>query len=229
MEPVKYAGRDSLAPIATAVRSGIRVLNRHLIWGLAAAFAVVVGLVAGMLLLHPGNAELKTGTLLKTARPIPAFALNGSDGRPYTNEDLKGHWTLMFAGYTYCPDVCPTTLAEMKALSAKLGPAAAALKVLFVSVDPERDTPEKLGKYVHYFSADFAAATADPAVLEQLGRSTGFVFTKVPGGTPDAYLIDHSAGLILIDPEGRVAGYFSPPFQIDAMAQDLAPLLTRGS
>lgn len=203
--------------------------NRHLYWGLAAAFAVLIGITAGMLMFDPHNTELKTGTLLKTPKTIAAFALNGSDGRPFTDADLRGHWTLVFAGYTYCPDVCPTTLTEMKALRAKLGAEAARLRVLFVSIDPERDTPEKLAKYVHYFSPDFEAATAAPTVLENLGRDLGFVFTKVPGGTPDAYLMDHSASLILIDPAARVAGYFSPPFQLDAMAKDLAPLLKRGA
>jgi protein SCO1/2 len=197
-------------------------------WGIAAAFAVLVGVFAGMLVLAPDNVDLKTGTLLKTPKPVPAFVLDGSDGQPLTQANLLGHWTLVFAGYTYCPDVCPTTLIELKALRGKLGDDAGRLKVLFISIDPERDTPEKLDKYVHYFSPDFTAATAAPAVLEELGRNLGFVFTKVPGGTPQAYLMDHSAALILMDPQGRVAGYFSPPFQIDAMAQDLAPLLARG-
>jgi protein SCO1/2 len=205
------------------------VQNRYLFWGLAAALAVIVGITVGMLMFSPGNTELKTGTLLKTPKTIPSFALNGSDGKPFTQADLTGHWTLVFAGYTYCPDVCPTTLTELKALDGKLGADAGQLKVLFVSIDPERDTPEKLAKYVHYFSPDFEAATADPATLETLGRNLGFVFTKVPGGTADAYLMDHSAALILIDPQARVAGYFSPPFQLDAMAQDLLPLLKPGS
>jgi protein SCO1/2 len=206
-----------------------RVQNRYLVWGLAAAFAVLVGITAGMLMFDPGNTELKTGTLLKTPRTIADFTLQGADGKPFTKANLSGHWTLVFAGYTYCPDVCPTTLTEMKALRGKLGAEAERLQITFISIDPERDTPEKLDKYVHYFSPDFTAATADPAVLEKLGSSLGFVFTKVPGGTADAYLMDHSAGLILIDPQARVAGYFSPPFQLDAMAQDLVPLLKRGS
>jgi len=97
--------------------------------------------------------------------------------------------------------------------------------VLFISVDPARDTPQALAQYVHYFGADFHGATADDAELEKLGKDLGFVYLKVPGTTPDNYLMDHSAALMLINPKAELAGYLSPPFDAATIAKDLKNLI----
>ena len=195
--------------------------------GIAAALALVIGVLVGGILLKPGDVEISSGTLLPQPRPIVDFSLSGSDGQAFTKASFSGHWSLIFAGYTFCPDVCPTTLTELKGVLSKLGTDAGKLQVVFISVDPERDTPERLAQYVHYFSPDFRAATGDVAALEKLGQSLGFVFVKVPGATPESYLMDHSAALMLVNPQAELVGYLTPPFKADAIAADLKPMLQR--
>lgn len=221
---LQYAARAVPVPRENEER---RLQHRVLILSLAAAGALLLGLFAA-LSLRPQAAEFRSGTLLETPRAISDFALIGGDGQPFTKADLQGHWSLIFAGYTFCPDVCPTTLATLKAMQAKLGPDAQRLQVVFLSVDPERDTPPRLAQYVRYFSPDFRAATGEVPALEKLGENLGFVFAKVLGATPETYLMDHSAALMLVDPKAELAGYLTPPFKAEAMAADLKPLLERG-
>ena len=199
--------------------------NGVLKWAAAGAFAVLLGIAAGMFVLRPQVVSITSGTLLKTPRAIDDFQLGSASGLPFTRADLAGHWTVVFAGFTFCPDVCPTTLTELKAVNARLGDAAKDVRFLFLSVDPERDTPEKIGKYVAFFDPAFLGATGEPAALEKLGANLGFVYAKVPGATPDSYTIDHSTALILIDPQARIAGYLTPPFKPDVMAADLKAIV----
>ena len=199
--------------------------NGVLKWAAAAAVAVLLGIVAGMFVLRPQVLSITSGTLLKTPRPIDDFQLASASSAPFTKADLAGHWTVVFAGFTFCPDVCPTTLTELKAVNARLGDAAKNVRFLFLSVDPERDTPDKIAKYIAFFDPAFQGATGEPAALEKLGANLGFVYAKVPGATPDSYTIDHSTALILIDPQARIAGYLTPPFKPDAMAADLKAIV----
>ncbi|HWS77889.1 MAG TPA: SCO family protein [Thermomonas sp.] len=167
-------------------------------------------------------------TLLPNPRVLPAFSLQQSDGTPLTGDELKGHWTLVFLGFTHCPDVCPTTLAQLAAAQKQWAsiPAATRPRVLFISADPERDSPELTGQYAHGFHADTLAATAPIPQLETFARSLSLVFMKAPGpsGDPDDYSIDHSAGFALLDPQARMAGVIQPPFDVKAIAADIATL-----
>jgi len=199
--------------------------NGVLKWAAAGAFAVLLGIAAGMFALRPQVVTITSGTLLKTARPIDDFQITAASGAPFSKADLAGHWTVVFAGFTFCPDVCPTTLTEMKAVNARLGDAAKDIRFLFISVDPERDTPEKIGKYIAFFDPAFQGATGDTAALDKLGANLGYVYAKMPGATPDSYTIDHSTALILIDPQARIAGYLTPPFKPDTMAADLKAIV----
>ncbi len=203
--------------------------NRTLKWSLLAALAVLAGIAAALSVLRPASVELKSGTLLQPPRPIADFSLDGSDGKPYTRADLGGHWSVLYVGYTHCPDVCPTTLAQLKAVEKDLGTDAGKARFIFLSVDPERDTPQALGQYTHYFSPDFVAVTAPDAQLQALGANLGFVYEKVPGQTPQSYLMDHSSALILIDPQARLAGYLVPPFKTEDLVSDLKQLLEKSS
>lgn len=198
--------------------------NSLLRWSGIVAFAVLGGIFTGLFLLRPQVVDIRSGTLLKAPRAIEPFTLTSASGAPFTNADLAGHWTLVFAGFTFCPDVCPTTLAELKAVQAKLGDAGKQVRILFISVDPGRDTPEKIAAYIRFFSPEFIGATGDDAALESLGKNLGYIYAKVPGATPDSYTIDHSTALILINPQGQVAGYLTPPFKPEAMADDLQKL-----
>ena len=178
----------------------------------------------------PPAPPVKAVTLMPAPRALPAFSLQQSDGTALTTEDLAGHWTVVFIGFTYCPDVCPTTLAELAQAQKQWEalPESTRPRVLFVSVDPERDTPAKAGEYAHAFHPDTLAATADIPALEKFATSLGFVFMKVPGkgyaANPNDYSVDHSANIALLDPQGRLAGLIRPPFRPDAIATDMQAL-----
>ena len=210
------------------------MFNRTSGYILAAALAAGLGLLAAHHHLGgddaPAAPPLQTATLLPQPRELPAFNLRQSDGTPLVPGELAGHWTLVFLGFTFCPDVCPTTLAELAQAQKQWQalPEATRPRVLFVSVDPERDTPRKAGEYAHAFHADTLAATADVPALEKFATSLGFVFMKVPGKgfeqNPNDYSVDHSANIALLDPQGRLAGLIRPPFKPAAIADDLARL-----
>ena len=176
----------------------------------------------------PTLPAVKSATLLPNPRALPAFALQQSDGTPLTADELKGHWTLVFIGFTHCPDVCPTTLAELSGAQKQWAsiPEATRPRVLFVSADPERDTPELVGQYAHAFHPDSLAATAPLPQMEAFARSLSLVFMKVPGksGQADDYTLDHSAAVVLLDPQARMAGVIQPPFDVKAIAADLQAL-----
>lgn len=156
-------------------------------------------------------------------------ALRQSDGTQLLPGELKGHWTLVFLGFTHCPDVCPTTLAQLSQAQKRWEamPASVRPRVLFVSVDPERDNPDRIGEYAHGFHRDTMAATADVPALEQFARSLSMVFAKVPapeGAPADQYSVDHSATIAVLDPQARMAGVITPPFVPAAIAKDMLAL-----
>ena len=200
---------------------------------IVAALAAGLGLWASQRLHAPAAPApalpaTRAVTLLPTPRVLPAFALQQESGQPLTQDSLKGHWTVVFLGFTHCPDVCPTTLAELagaQKLWATL-PAATRPRVLFVSADPERDTPQLVAQYARAFHPDSLAATAPLPQLEAFARSLSLVFMKVPGasGDPADYSIDHSAALVLLDPQARMAGVTQPPFDMKGIAADLEML-----
>ena len=170
-------------------------------------------------------ATLKAVRLFPSPRAIPGFALEQSDGTPLTPQELQGRWTVVFLGFTHCPDVCPTTLTELAQSQAAWEslPEAVRPRVLFVSVDPARDTPAKTGEYAAYFHASTLAATAPEPALGQFAAGLGLVYMKVatPGGD---YTMDHSSALVVIDPQGRQAGLIRPPLVPADIAADLAAL-----
>lgn len=167
-------------------------------------------------------------TLLPTPRTLPAFSLQQAGGTALTQDTLKGHWTVVFLGFTHCPDVCPTTLAQLAGAQKQWAsmPDASRPRVLFVSADPERDTPQIVADYAHAFHPDTLAATAPIPQLEAFARSLSLVFMKAPGasGDPNDYSIDHSAALVLLDPQARMAGVVQPPFDMKGIAADLETL-----
>jgi protein SCO1/2 len=143
--------------------------------------------------------------VLAEPEPLPAFRLLGHDGAPFDNAALRGRWTFLFFGFTHCPDVCPTTLAVFAEALPRLG---ADTRLVLVSVDPERDTPERLGKYVAAFNPAFLGATGE---ISALAESLGVVYAKVPGAAPSSYSVDHSSSVLLVDPRGRFYGVLAAP------------------
>ncbi|MCI0750058.1 MAG: SCO family protein [Nevskiales bacterium] len=168
---------------------------------------------------------LHSGILLPTPRPVAPFALTRQDGVAFTEADLRGHWSLLFAGFTYCPDVCPTTLTVMKQVEQGLRDSRRALNAVFVSVDPERDTPEQLSRYVRYYSPTLTGITGPFEQLDRLCASLGIAYIKVPGTLPQNYTVDHSAVLVLVNPQGQVAAYFQPPHRVEALTADLTQMI----
>lgn len=189
------------------------------------AIALMVGLIAAIWLQQPATVAIQSGTMLQTPRPLGEFKAVDQNGAPVSRESLTGHWTLIFPGFTNCPDVCPTTLAMLAHVDKRLGSAAQNLRVDFLSVDPDRDTPDKLKSYAQAFDPSFIAMTAPEPELQHLARMLGVAYAKVPGKSDSDYTMDHSAALILIDPQARIAGYLTPPFDADKLTTDLQRLL----
>lgn len=207
-------------------RGAGRVSATYLI--LIAAVAAAFGLWLGSRAFAPAP-PLTAAVLYPTPRAVPDFRLSRSDGGTLTAADWKGRWTVAFFGYTNCPDVCPTTLATFKQALTTLQADGLAdrWRFDFISVDPERDTPERLASYVGYFSKDFVAATGTDEELTSLTRALGLVYAREPTGNGD-YTVDHSASAVIIDPSGREAGLFRPPFAAQAIAADMKALAGSG-
>jgi protein SCO1/2 len=154
------------------------------------------------------------------------FSLLDIDGKVRTLADFKGKVVVMFFGYTQCPDVCPTTLTEMQQAMALLGKQSDKVQVIFVTVDPERDTAEILKQYVPAFDKRFIGLRpADDAALEKVTKDFKIYYRKVPGSSPGSYTMDHTAGSYAFDPEGRLRLYIKHAQGPETLAHDLKELL----
>ncbi len=168
------------------------------------------------------------GLLWPQSRPLPAFQLTDQHGQAFGLEQLKGHWSLLFFGYTHCPDVCPMTLGILRAVKQQLltqQEVVANTQYVFVSVDGERDTPEVLAQYLRYFDQDFIGLTGSAEALKPLTDKLGIVFMQVPVAetdnteSTDNYFIDHTTSIVLVDPKGRMIGIFSSPHKVEDFSQ----------
>ncbi|MBD8642689.1 SCO family protein [Stenotrophomonas sp. CFBP 13724] len=215
------------------------MFNRNVGIILLIALAAGLGLLAAQKVFAPkaptGQPATEAITFYPQPRPLPDFNLAQSDGTRLISGELKGHWTLVFLGFTFCPDVCPTTLLELAEAQKQWETVPETLRprVLFVSVDPQRDSATQLGEYVHAFHKDTLAATGDVPSLEKFATSLGLVFQKVPGKAfdedPEDYTMEHSATLAVLDAEGRLAGIIRPPFNAPAIARDLQKLTEKSA
>jgi protein SCO1/2 len=151
--------------------------------------------------------------------------LRDADGRPRTLADFKGKVTVIFFGFTQCPDVCPTTLAELAQARKLLGPDGARVQGVFVSVDPARDTPEVLKAYVTTFGSDFVALHGTEDEIKAAAKQFKIFFNKVPGKTEGSYTIDHTAGSYVLDANGRVRLFTRYGVGAEKLAADLRILL----
>ncbi|TMH66060.1 MAG: SCO family protein [Betaproteobacteria bacterium] len=153
------------------------------------------------------------------------FRLIDHTGRPRTLADFRGKVVVLFFGYTQCPDVCPTTLSQLAATMQKLGPDAARVQVLFVTVDPERDTADLLARYVPAFNASFLGLYGDATATAETAKEFKILYQKQPGPNPGGYTVDHSAGTYLFDPQGRLRVFESYGQGPDVFAHDIRALL----
>ena len=211
------------------------MFTRPVVIALVAALLAGLGLMAGKRVFDRASASPWPATRaveLHAPREVPAFNLAQSDGTRLVPGELRGHWTLVYLGFTACPDVCPTTLAQLAQAQKRWQalPDSTRPRVLFVSVDPERDSPAKAGEYARAFHRDSLAASGDLPALENFAGALHLVFGKVPGKhfdeNPNDYAVDHSASIAVLDPEGRLAGLIRPPFDPAAIADDMT-LLTK--
>ncbi len=167
------------------------------------------------------------GSTYLEPKPAPPIEGIGQDGSPFALSEQAGKIVLVFFGYTYCPDVCPTTLAEFKQIKNALGKYAEEVEFVFVSVDPERDTPERLAEYVGAFDQDFRGIFIAPDQLPAVLKQYGAVAEKQPAasGDPGAYTIDHTARTYLIDPQGRLYLSYAFGTPTEDILSDIGELL----
>jgi protein SCO1 len=193
---------------------------------IAVGLAGLLVLAAGAMLATALRAGPKgaAGTLLASAIGGP-FHLVDQNGKPFGDADLKGKWHLVFFGYTHCPDVCPTTLNDLSLALDKLGKARDAVGIVFISVDPERDTPAVLKSYVESFDAPIVALTGTADEVKAAAKAYRVYYAKHPrddGG----YDMDHSAVIYVMDPKGRFTATFTPDSTAEAIADRLQKLLS---
>jgi protein SCO1/2 len=153
------------------------------------------------------------------------FQLVDHNGKPRTLADFRGKVVVLFFGYTQCPDVCPATLAQLAEVNKRLGPDASRVQVLFVTVDPARDTPELMSKYVPAFDRSFLGLYGDAEATARTAKEFKILYQKQPGPTPERYTMDHSAGTYVFDPQGRLRLYVSYGQGPDVFEHDIRELL----
>jgi protein SCO1 len=188
------------------------------------ALVVVLG-VAGALVHEYRSDQLNEGTF-RLPRRAPDFVLKTPDGAEFRLSQQRGKVVLVDFGYTFCPDVCPMTLAELAQVRTRFGEAAKRVQVVFVTIDPERDTPERLRSYTATFDPSIVGLTGSPEQLAQVRQAYGVVAEKqVVSGTSAAYLMAHSAYVYVIDPQGQPQTLFPFGMSVEEMANQIKPLL----
>ncbi|MBC7982439.1 MAG: SCO family protein [Candidatus Obscuribacterales bacterium] len=197
---------------------------------LVGVFGIVAALSGALLAQRFWRGEsapaLTTGTLLQPPRPLPDFALVNHDGHVFTSQNLQGHWSVLFFGFTNCPDICPTTLTLLAGVNKALAnvPVGQRPRMVFVSADAQRDKPEHIKTYVQFFDRDFVGVTGTQPALEAFALSLGapIALRELADGN---YTVDHSGTLFVTDPQGALRAIFSGPHQIEALVPDLRALL----
>lgn len=200
---------------------------------LAALVALVIGLTVYKVLMvdrGPNQAELLDAgiVLLPQPRQVPDVTLVDQDGQPVAMDELDGRWRLLFFGYTFCPDICPTTLAQLRQIKSELPKEAVdKLQVILVSVDPNRDTPTQLKQYLGYFDPQFVGLTgANVEEVQKVSNAVSIPFIPADTSKPN-YTVDHSGNLALIGPDGTQRGFIRAPLNNQKLVVQLPVLLQR--
>ena len=217
--PLRFVSLRSLMETGAGIEAGPapRTRDRAPLWIGVVALAGVVAFGAFLLRVAPPEApDVGEGArVLPVPLEIPDFSLTDHRGQPFDRARLEGAWSLLFFGYTYCPDVCPGTLQRLAPEQDALAATTPAVQVVFVSVDPERDTTDRLAEYVGFFHEDLLGASGEPREVERLTRAVGAFHQKAEGGEELAYLVDHSSSLFLVDPNARLHAVLRDPHETE--------------
>lgn len=192
--------------------------RRQLYIGIALLLMVALGVVA----VRRWQPYRYHGIELQPSQPVQDFTLETSTGLAMSLSDFRSRFVLLFAGYTHCPDVCPLTLVDLAETVRLLGDQAGQVQVLFITVDPERDTPQQLATYLRYFDSTFIGMTGTPAAIDAAVTQFGIFHSASQG---DSGLVDHTNSVVLLDRQGRVRLLFPPGTGAAQMADDLRHLM----
>lgn len=193
-------------------------MKQNLLLGCCAAVALCLGIWGALKVAPP--ATVSYAQMYPAPRILHDGVLTAHDGTAITPEWFKAQWTLVFVGYTYCPDICPVTLSELKGIYPELQAMADEfpVKVMFISVDPGRDDVARLKEYIQFFHTDFFAATGEHKQLFPFVRSMGMAYAIAESTDKPDYLVDHSASIVVLNPDGHVIGRFKPNYSPGEMA-----------
>ncbi|MFW6206087.1 MAG: SCO family protein [Gemmatimonadota bacterium] len=190
----------------------------------ALVLAVVLVVAAGFILLSRRQPVVYHGTYLSPPMPAAEFTLHADDG-PVSLSDFRGRAVALFFGYTSCPDVCPTTLLRLSNAMEVLGEKRDEVQVVFISVDPERDTPERASRYAEAVDPGFVGLSGSPEEIADVAAQYGIYYAKAEGSDATGYLVDHSATITVLNENGQVVLLWSPDLTAEEMALDLEALL----
>ena len=197
-------------------------------------FVVILGVLATVAGIWSANIILDRQVNLKeleatrfpVARQLAPFTLVDHNNEVFNETTLQKRWSFLFFGYTHCPDVCPVTLSVLNSVAQRLQDVDADIRFVFVSVDPERDTPEKLAQFVRYFNKNFIGVTGSGQQIEEFTRELGIMHMRVAAEeNATGYLVDHTASVLLFDPDGRYHAVFSPPLSAGKISDDFRKIL----
>ena len=192
--------------------------------------ALGLGIWFGQIYLTRSQPPLEiTGFYLPEPITIEDFQLIRDNGQPFGQNDLRGHWTFIYFGYTYCPDACPLTLSYLSSVQKKLAEIQLDNDVnyMLISVDPKRDTPQRLAEYASYFNPKFYAATGEPQAIAQVASEFGAAYDFPDGQEGENYLVGHSSYVFLTDPEGNLRAILTPPHTPDVIVADFIKIRDR--
>ena len=201
--------------------AALSATHNHRLWAIATGLPLMVAILVAAIIagqsprarvLNDSELRANGAYMFESPQTLPPFSLVDHHGAAFDRSRLQGRWTLVFFGFTHCPDICPTTLADLAHLMKKLEDLPEAdTQVVLVTVDPERDDIERLSSYVPLFNPDFIGVTGEPTALKGFASALNTLYRKVPGLGANDYQIDHAANVSLIDPQGDYRGFFSSP------------------
>jgi protein SCO1/2 len=195
-------------------------------WLLVGGIALILGLLVGWAIIGLfGTPYTYHGTVIQSPVPAGNFTLTGSGGEPVNLHDFRGQAVLLYFGYTFCPDVCPATLVELAQANEQLGDDAQKAQVIMISVDPDRDTPEKLEEYVTHFDPSFIGITGSEDEVAEVATMYGIFYEKHEGTVATGYLIDHTASVVVIDPDGHLRLVYPFGMPAEDIAEDIRHLV----